>query len=303
MPPRFYSSLIFTLVGTVLMLSSNLFTLDFHQFIEGTNLLGMGLALVSAFFLALYMILVRIAFREKLPLSLTLTMQVLSMTVVPLLLLPTEGDVAAGFERWATLDASEWATFFTISLGVYALGNIFAYLVLDYGGAAYNASLMGLRLVVTVVAGAAVLGETFESAWQGVGMGIVILGLAYFALGARNAPPLVQASAGPLSTLSATTTTELALEMQPVQDKPVEGDGGGDDGGETRSTEDGSAEGVSTAEGRRGDGSRDAESWVAPLARINATVAPVGGAGPAESQAAPTLDGGVGQSIDEGIRR
>jgi drug/metabolite transporter (DMT)-like permease len=193
-PPRFYAALACTVVGSVLMLSDDIGHLDFATVTAGTNLLGMGLAVVSALFLAAYMVLVRMAFRERLPLAVTLAVQVLSMAAIGLVLMPAEGDVAQGWQQWRSLTAGGWAAFFTISLGVYALGNILSYLVLDWGGAAYNASLMGLRLVVTVAGSALLLGERLTSAWQGVGMAVVIAGLAYFALGGRNAPPLVQAS-------------------------------------------------------------------------------------------------------------
>ena len=218
-PPRFYTSLLFTAVGTVLMLSGNLFELDFTEVMAGTNLLGMGLALVSAFFLALYMILVRMAFKAKLPLSQTLSMQMLSMTLVPLMLQPLEGDVAAGWSRWAVLTPAEWTIFFTITFGVYAAGNVLAYLVLDYGGAAYTASLMGSRLIVTVAVGALVLGERFSSAWQGVGMAVVVAGLAYFAMGGRRAPPLVQASQSVPADLAPATASAIELDRFPEDER------------------------------------------------------------------------------------
>lgn len=133
--------------------------------------LGIGLALASSFFLAGYMLLLRRTAQVQISgLSLLAFQTVLVQAcALGLSLLWQEP-----WERWLQLEWQGWTAFAAYS-GVVVLGaNSLQIAAVRRLGAPLVSSLMGWRLVATLVAGWWLLGEQLTTVWQVVGMLLVL---------------------------------------------------------------------------------------------------------------------------------
>ena len=133
--------------------------------------LGIGLALASSFFLAGYMLLLRRTAQVQISGLSVLAFQtvLVQACALGLSLLWQEP-----WGRWLQLDWQGWTAFAAYS-GLVVLGaNSLQIAAVRRLGAPLVSSLMGWRLVVTLVAGWWLLGEQLTTVWQVVGMLLVL---------------------------------------------------------------------------------------------------------------------------------
>ena len=145
LPRAFFVSLLGTGIGSVLILLGPLIEKGAPS-LTWMDALGMGTAFLSAVFLACYMVMVRVALKEKFHVLQTYGMQIIAMTFLPLLL---SIAVPSDWHQFALLDAKNWVIFFVVlALGIYFGGNMCTMYSVSLFGAAYNSVFLGVRLLV-----------------------------------------------------------------------------------------------------------------------------------------------------------
>jgi drug/metabolite transporter (DMT)-like permease len=177
LPRGTLTAMALSFVGSLLMLSSNLAEGGLHFALQRTDLLGIGLALTSAVFLSLYMIVVRRTMATAVSALGVLLFQsavVFSVSLTLSLLLGEE------WGRWRGLQASDWAVFGVFALLILTGANALQIVALRKLGAPVVSSLMGWRLVSTLVVGILLLGEGLHGWVQGLGMVIVLATVTWF---------------------------------------------------------------------------------------------------------------------------
>ena len=166
-----------SLVGSMLMLSSNLAGGGLHFALDPVDLLGIGLALASAVFLALYMLAVRRTMTTAVSgLGVLLFQSVVIFTVSLTLSLALGED----WGRWLSLQPSDWAIFVVFALLILSGANALQIVALRRVGAPVVSSLMGWRLVSTLLVGMLLLGEGLHGWVQLVGMAIVLATVTWY---------------------------------------------------------------------------------------------------------------------------
>ena len=176
--PRYTGmALSFSLIGALLMLSDSISPLGLRLAIGPADWLGLGLALASSAFLALYMILVRrIAQRGndavRVPPAALLAFQtvLIQMTALTISLL-----IGEDWSRWTEIGPTDWLIFLSYVVLVIIGANGLQISALQHVGASLMSSLMGWRLVCALVAGIVLLGEHLTSIGQLAGMVIVLV--------------------------------------------------------------------------------------------------------------------------------
>jgi drug/metabolite transporter (DMT)-like permease len=176
--PRYTGmALTFSLIGALLMLSENIGAQGISLAVGPSDWLGIGLALASSSFLALYMILVRrIAQRPggatRVPPAALLAFQtvLIQITAVSISLL-----IGEDWSRWTEIGPTDWLVFLSYVFFVIIGANGLQISALQHVGASLMSSLMGWRLVCAFVAGIVLLGEQLTSIWQLLGMALVLV--------------------------------------------------------------------------------------------------------------------------------
>jgi drug/metabolite transporter (DMT)-like permease len=176
--PRYtVPALSLSLLGCTMMLASDLFGTDELNVTE--NAIGMALALVSCFFLAAHLTYTRYLGKQGIVGGdIYVSQFILTMLTAPLI------SLAVG-EDW-----NDWVTAVTFPVGwlllaacvfVFVIGNITQQHAINaLKSATLVSAVQPWRLIVTLVLGFALLGETLRSWLQIVGMLIVILTLCCY---------------------------------------------------------------------------------------------------------------------------
>lgn len=150
--------------------------------------IGIGLALTSAFFLAIYMIFTRRAFSyhatEQSLLAFQSFVLMVSMIIGGWL-------VGEDWSRWATIGISDWLVFLAFALLVILGGNLLQMSALRRLSAPLVTALLASRLIATLIVGALLLGEYLTSIWQFAGAIIVFITITWY-LWQQRAKPLVE---------------------------------------------------------------------------------------------------------------
>lgn len=183
--PRYTGlALLLSLFGSVLMLSNG--TSVQSLFVLAPTLsdwFGMGLSLVSSFFLAVYMLLLRRSAQQQLPSETMFAVQLIAImsvtTVVSLL-------VGEDWSQWGALGLADWGIFLLFALGVFMGANISNIVSIRHLGAPFVSSLLGLRLIFTLVGGALLLKEQLTTGWQVLGMVIVLVSVTWYVTARRD---------------------------------------------------------------------------------------------------------------------
>lgn len=170
-PPRFtWPALSLITLGALLMMS-DIGATGMTITLTATDWVGIGLALASSLFLALYMILVRRTAHTAASGVAVLAFQTVLIQISALSLSLFWGE---DWGRWCTIGAQDWGVFIAYSLLVVVLANGLQIAAIRRLGAPMVSSLMGWRLVATLSMGIVLLGEHLTSLWQGIGMLLVL---------------------------------------------------------------------------------------------------------------------------------
>lgn len=163
--------------GSLLMLSSNLEGGGLHFALGRSDLAGIGLALASAIFLALYMLAVRRTMTTSVSALGVLFFQSFVIFTVSLTLSFILGE---DWGRWGALQARDWVIFVVFSLLILSGANGLQIVALRRLGAPMVSSLMGWRLVSTLLVGMVLLGEGLHGWVQLLGMTIVLATVTWY---------------------------------------------------------------------------------------------------------------------------
>lgn len=171
--PRFtLPAILLTTVGALLMMSELGQDGGLTIALTTSDWLGIGLALTSSFFLAMYMILVRRTVKTQASGVAILAFQTVLIQVTALSVGLLWGE---SWATWLSLGAKDWAVFVAYVLLVVLGANGLQIAAIRHLGAPMVSSLMGWRLVSTLAVGMLLLGEHLTSPWQAAGM-ILVLG-------------------------------------------------------------------------------------------------------------------------------
>ncbi len=177
LPRGALTAMALSFVGSLLMLSSNLAGGGLHFALERSDLLGIGLALASAVFLALYMLSVRRTMTTPVSALGVLLFQSAVIFAVSITLSLLLGE---DWSRWGALQPSDWVVFVIFAILILSGANALQIVALRRLGAPVVSSLMGWRLVSTLLVGMLLLGEGLQGWVQGLGMVIVLATVTWY---------------------------------------------------------------------------------------------------------------------------
>lgn len=176
--PRFtFRALIFSLLGSVLMVTAKVGTTNLQISLTNSDWLGIGLAAVSSIFLALYMIFIKRSFRLHISGEAVFAVQIIALTVVMFISSLVFQESWAAWLRLRTKDWIVLAAFIGIAL---IFANYAQILALKHLPAPLVGSLLPFRLVSALAGGAFLLGERLTSVWQMLGAAIVLVSLSFY---------------------------------------------------------------------------------------------------------------------------
>lgn len=167
----------FSLLGSLLLMSGDIAGHVPSLILSGTDLLGIGLALISAIFLAFYMILVPRTVKDAVPADVILFIHLLMLGL-------TSGTISLligeNWGRYSELGIKDWIAFLSFVLFVLLGSNLSQITALRHLGAPMVSSTMAWRLIATLMLAALLLGERLSSLWQLVGAVIVIVTISLY---------------------------------------------------------------------------------------------------------------------------
>lgn len=145
--------------------------------LSSSDLLGISLAVVSSFFLALYVIYMGRIMARGIEDKTILSAQAISlMLVMGIISLVLKEDPSC----WFAFRLADWAAFLSFVL-IALLGASWAQIqALKHVNSTLVSSAMAWRLVITSIAGLLILGEKLVSAWQYLGAAIVIVTITWY---------------------------------------------------------------------------------------------------------------------------
>ncbi|NNJ12419.1 DMT family transporter [Chloroflexales bacterium ZM16-3] len=162
----------FSLIGALLMMGGDIGSGAPGLDMGGSNWLGIGMAIASAFCLAFYMILVPRTMKDAVPGETVLLVQLVTLTLATGAISLVTGE---DWGRYAALGAGDWAIFLVFVVFVLLGANLGQIASLRHLGAPLVSSTMAWRLVSTLVMAALLLGEHLSSLWQALGAVIVLV--------------------------------------------------------------------------------------------------------------------------------
>ncbi len=177
LPRNTWLALILSALGCLLMLSSEIDAEGVKFALTRSDWTGIGLALTSAIFLALYMIAAGRTTRIELSGWTVLMFQSIVIMTISLAISLLAGEA---WGRWLEIGRRDWAVMGLYTLVVVGWANGMQIAALRKLGAPVVSSLMGWRLVSTLAVGLLLLGEGLHSIWQGAGMAIVLATLTWY---------------------------------------------------------------------------------------------------------------------------
>ena len=167
----------FSLLGSLLLMGGDIAGHMPSLMLSGTDLLGIGLALVSAIFLAIYMILVPRTVKDAVPADVILFIHLLMLGLISGAISLLIGE---NWGRYTELGLKDWAVFLSFVLFVLLGSNLSQIVALRHLGAPMVSSTMAWRLVATLMLAALLLGERLSSLWQLLGAVIVIVTISLY---------------------------------------------------------------------------------------------------------------------------
>jgi len=175
--PRFtIPAILLSTLGALLMLSS----VDANGImfvLTRSDWLGIGLALTSSLFLAMYMILVRRTAGVQISGVAVLAFQTVLIQFVALII---SWLTQESWGQWLVIGPQDWVVFVAYVVVVVIAANGLQIASIRRLGAPMVSSLMGWRLVATLSAGMLLLGEHLASPWQVFGMLLVLATVTWY---------------------------------------------------------------------------------------------------------------------------
>jgi drug/metabolite transporter (DMT)-like permease len=176
-PPYTGRAIILSSVGALLMMSSNVGQAGVQLTLTPTDGLGIALASISAFFLAMYMIIVRRTIQHDVPGGAVFIVQAVTLVGITGLL---SFLLREDWSHWRAIGPADWLVFGAFSLGALLGANMSQISALRHLGAPLVSSLMAWRLVSTLFVAALLLGERLTSNWQVVGALMVLVTITWY---------------------------------------------------------------------------------------------------------------------------
>ncbi len=175
--PRFtLPAIVLSTIGALLMMSSiDAGGLTFT--LTPSDWIGIGMALTSSLFLAMYMILVRRTAGIQISAVAVLAFQTVLIQIVALVI---SWLLQESWEQWLVIEPHDWAVFIAYVLVVVVGANGLQIASIRRLGAPLVSSLMGWRLVATLGAGMLLLNEHLTSPWQAAGMLLVLATVTWY---------------------------------------------------------------------------------------------------------------------------
>ena len=176
--PRYTGrAIVLSLVGSVLMVTANLGSDGLGLAITPGDGLGIGLALASSFFLALYMISIRHITTSGVSPQTMAVGQVYVLSIgMGLASVLFQEDWGA----WGGLNTTGWVIFVAFAWGVVLLGTVLQNAALKHLRASFYTTIQAWRLISTALLAALMLGEWFSSIWQYVGAVAVVATITWY---------------------------------------------------------------------------------------------------------------------------
>ena len=165
------------LIGAVMMMSGDIGRRGVSLALGPGDWLGIGLALTSSFFLAMYMILVRRTVRHQVPGEAVFIVQLIAIVTISTIISRLLGEP---WSRWTQIGHRDWLVFAAYSAGVFLGANMLQISALRHLGAPMVSSLLASRLVSALLVGALLLGERLTTPWQGAGALIVFVTITWY---------------------------------------------------------------------------------------------------------------------------
>ncbi len=176
-PPHTGKAMTLALIGALLMMSRHIGTSGIHFTLTPTDFVGIGLALGSSLFLALYMVVIRRTARQDIPGETVFVVQLVAIVGISLTLSFLTHE---NWQPWHQLGPKDWLVFAAYSGGVFFGANVLQITALRHLGAPFVSSLLATRLIATLIFAAGLLGERLVTIWQGVGASIVFVTVTWY---------------------------------------------------------------------------------------------------------------------------
>ncbi|RMD72533.1 MAG: EamA family transporter, partial [Chloroflexi bacterium] len=171
LPPLTLPAIGFSLIGSVLLMSSDLHRGAVLQ-LTTSDLIGIAIALVSACALALYMILVpRATAAGQVRAEAMLLIQLIALTLTCGVMSVLLGEQ---WQQFTVIGLADWLVFAAFVIFVLLGANLGQIVALRQLGAPLVSSTMGWRLISALGLAALLLGEQLQNGWQILGAMIVI---------------------------------------------------------------------------------------------------------------------------------
>ncbi|MGC8799983.1 DMT family transporter [Chloroflexus sp.] len=171
LPPLTLPAIGFSLIGSVLLMSSDLHRGAVLQLTTG-DLIGIAIALVSACALALYMILVpRATAAGQVRAEAMLLIQLIALTITCGAMSILLGEQ---WQQFTVIGYVDWLVFAAFVIFVLLGANLGQIVALRQLGAPLVSSTMGWRLISALGLAALLLGEQLQNGWQILGAMIVV---------------------------------------------------------------------------------------------------------------------------------
>ena len=176
--PRYTGrAIVLCFIGAGLMMSGSFSGDNAAGGFTSSDWLGVGLATVSAFLLALYMIAVRRTARHHINGETLLFAQLLALGLSGLVLSFITGE---DWSQWANNSPKDWLVFAALVIGVFAASNILQIGAIRHLGSALVSSTMAWRLISALVLAALLLDERLTSLWQLMGTVLVLVTITWY---------------------------------------------------------------------------------------------------------------------------
>jgi len=176
-PPYTGRAITLSLMGALLMMSGKVGRAGVQLALTPTDGMGIALAFISAFFLALYMVIVRRTVLDDVPGQAVLFVQVVTLLGMSALLSFLLGE---DWSRWRAIGPTDWLIFGVYCLGVLLGANTSQIKALRHLGAPLVSSLLPWRLVSALFVAALLLDERLTSHWQVVGALMVLVTITWY---------------------------------------------------------------------------------------------------------------------------
>jgi drug/metabolite transporter (DMT)-like permease len=176
-PPYTGRAIMLSSVGALLMMSGNMGQAGVQLALKPSDWIGIALASISTFSLAVYMIIVRRTALDDVPGQAVLLVQVVTLLSMSALL---SFLLREDWTRWRAIGPTDWLIFGAYSLGVLLGANTSQINALRHLGAPLVSSLLAWRLVSALSVAALLLGERLTSPWQALGALIVLVTVTWY---------------------------------------------------------------------------------------------------------------------------